>query len=89
MSSFGKIDFGIKHVLCFIRVTIPIRKVCVSEGKIHKSTARSPDLDGGTMQQLLSCHLYTAAKCTCHILHTITTRLSCLVSCILYGKFNL
>jgi hypothetical protein len=66
MSSFGKIDFGIKHVQCFfIRVTIPIPKVCVSEGKIHRSTARSPALDeGATMQHLLSCHLFTAAKGT-------------------------
>jgi hypothetical protein len=66
MSNFGKIDFGIKHVLCFfIRVTIPIPKACVSEGKIHRSTARSPASDEGTsMQQLLSCHLYTAAKST-------------------------
>jgi hypothetical protein len=63
MSSFGKIDFGINHVLCFICVTIPIPKACVSEGTIHRSTARSPALDeGASMQQLLFCHLYTAAK---------------------------
>ena len=79
MYSFGRIEFGIKHVLWFNHVTSPMSKGCVLEGKIHRSTARSPALDeGASMRQLLSA-ICTQLLKVCSIRFLTALPLDCLV----------